>query len=457
MSDKLKRGKARILTAQQKRAIASHYSLTYLHLLPEDFEVGPAKEYFKWVQEKNYNLMMKRYKNNFINSIGNIPEGNKDILELITPNGQDKFITAINEQVITKLDNTIQDVYNNSDIETLATHARNQYKAGINKGSITSLNALFSDLKLLVEKLNGSTDGALYIILNTKVNKNSAVLKKLIKVANKDGSGVISDSDVRIAKALINLINKINKEGVSSKSMTSSITHLFSTVGGETVIADALKNATQGVNSMVVKMLGDKTPTGTTNLKNAKYKADVSMEGFSFSIEEIDNHKFTMDLNLSVKTYTGKDNSGVSIVTDKPLKQLLSNSFSGIGKYYYSNALIHGYGYGYDEMKQALVMSYADNLLAGTGIKNDTVQFLVINGKLYSVYEILKKLNNDNTQKIIELHIPGEKGIIESHNKLKKKKNKKSSLQMALSRSKKYINRINELKAVGKLNMSLTK
>ena len=186
--------------------------------------------------------------------------------------------------------------------------------------------------------------------------------------------------------------------------------NIFSTQLGESLIAKGLMNQIEkGAEISLSALLkgtsapikiqetaqskSQKNKSGYHAISNAKFKPDVSSGKDYVQIRVNDNKDvISVAIGLSVKTYIG-NLSQVSVVSNKPFTSILDALFMG-GKYHVYNTLglLPKTQEAYRNMKKAIILSYADYFLSGTGSPGDFSQFIVINGEYYPVLDILENI-----------------------------------------------------------------
>lgn len=383
--------------------------LLYVHKHAKNFNKAAATEYFQ-KKQKNGEKMLSRYRTRLFDSI-QIPQSVKDLLNFGTEAGQEKLLEAMN----TGIQNGLNEALNNvpSDLIALSNAARQSF----NKSGIASLDNVIKYINQGA-KLVTTESNALSIILNQFDNGSinleglSQELKHRLSFKNEEGKiiGFNSITLNSVAKSLVNLISAANSQKLSTKAMNGYLNNIFSTGLGEGLIATGVaRKMVQGADELVNELtdkilLGTRTPVQKTttyaedysSLINSTFKPDVGAENFQLAITD-NGDKITIQLGLSVKQYGSLDKS-VSIVTNKPFIQTINGLFSD-GKYYVYNTLglLSDAQKQYREMKKAIVLSYADNFLTGTGYGQDFAQYIIINGKAYPAYDILKKVVNQTS------------------------------------------------------------
>lgn len=470
-----------IAFSDDKRYIIKDNSqkLIYVHKYSKNFEKEAATAYFK-EKQKNKDAMLKRYKTRLMASI-KLDSNTKNLLNLGSEDGQDQLMKLVDQEVTKGLQSTLGNAP--SDLAALTKQARQAF----DPKNIETLDEVLDKINKGI-LLFANEGNALSIILNNYLSKDSNSnlqglydeLKDGLSVADKEGKiiGFNSQSLNKAAQSLMNLISAARNQSLTSKSISSYLANILSTDIGEGLIAKGIatkmiEKSDELINPLIDTLLaGSKTPIQYSvrysdeyfSLKNQTYKPDVSAENFKIEINE-GKDWISINLGLSIKSYDQQAKE-VSIVTNKPFNQLLSTLFSGdYGKYltYNTLGLLSDTYSQYIEMKKAIVLSYADNFLTGTGLGNDFSQYIVINGKVYPAYDILKSVventtgafnNNTDASDPIVISIQGASEIVQLRNAYPGR----DSIKKAWQRSEK-INEIisGKLKVHGSLVLSKIK
>lgn len=381
--------------------------LIYVHKHVENFDSAAATGYFQ--QKQLYGeKMLERYRENFVSHLS-LPDNIKQLLNFSTVQGQEQLITAIDEGIIEGLQTSIMNA--STDLQALSSQARQAYNS---EG--------FKNIGVIIEKIDEAAkivlgnSNALSILLNDYRQNNlslsglSAEIANKLSLQNKEGQ-VIGFNSVTLNKAASSLMKLINagiEETLTRESVKGYFNNIFSTAFGEGLVAIGVaKNIVHGADDIVDQLLvGGKIPIkrSTTfaqdysSLINSTYKADISTgtDNLQITINETGS-SIGIQLGLSVKQYSS-NNDSVAIVSGKSFAQILGALFSD-GKYYAYNTLglLGDTQSQYREMKKAIILSYADNFLSGTGSGTDFAQYIIINGRAYPIYTILKSVVKNTT------------------------------------------------------------
>ena len=159
----------------------------------------------------------------------------------------------------------------------------------------------------------------------------------------------------------------------------------------------------------ILEAVGTKNVTVTSNSgKNIKItgKTDVKAKGVSLTLEGIDGGenagRINLNLGISSKFYTGQgfkdlDNKNISIGSGSggTLKQALDSIFSDdVSRYLSYNYITHNQYT--TQLNDLITKRQILRLFATAGSEEDFAQFMLINGNVISIWEILQYvLNND--------------------------------------------------------------
>ena len=378
-------------------------ALLYVHRNYENFESSAATQYFQTKQALG-EKMLARYKSSLLQSM-TIPPKVSDILELADNKNLENFFKQIDQGLSQGLESSLADMP--TQLNNYSAKARQVYNPQKIETFDKVLDIINSALKLVFGNKN-----ELSVLLNSNKGIPSTSLKQILQDAlNRNNGKIIGFNSItlnKVAKDLVNMISRIEGEGLSKKSFSSYISDIFSTGLGEYLIAKGIQKQISKATKKSVETLlaGTKTPgldiknaqkyDSEEFLVNATYKPDVVAQNFQIQINE-NGDTISVNLGLSVKQYSS-NSSSVSIVTNKPFQQVLGALFND-GKYYAYNTLglLSDSNAQYREMKKSIILAYADNFLSGSGVGNDFAQYIIVNGQPYPIYDILKKVISDTT------------------------------------------------------------
>lgn len=345
--------------------------------------------------------MLNRYRDRLLQSI-QLTDNIKDLFNYGTEQGQEKLLEAIDEGVMNGLEKALGNTP--TELSELSSKARQSF----NESDMSSLNTVIGYINQGIE-LIATKSNALSVILNNYMNGNinlsglSSTLQNKLSLLDTEGQ-IIGFNNVAlntVAKSLIKLISAAESQNLTKDNISGYLNNIFSTGLGESLIAIGVaRQMVNGADEIIDNLLlGTKAPIKNVttyaqdyhSLINQTFKPDVGTDNFQIAIND-QGDVINLQLGLSVKQYSSLEDK-VTIVKDKPFTQILSGLFSD-GKYevYNTLGLLNDTQKQYQEMKKSILLSYADNFLTGTGHGMDFVQYIVINGKAYPAYKILKQI-----------------------------------------------------------------
>ena len=213
-----------------------------------------------------------------------------------------------------------------------------------------------------------------------------------------------------LAKALISGKFVSSKKDLTAKGLSTLLLNGIIS----TSIAQGLGFSIAGKSGSILyksilEAVGTKNVTVTSNSdKNIKItgKTDVKAKGVSLTLEGIDGGenagRINLNLGISSKFYTGQgfkdlDNKNISIGSGSggTLKQALDSIFSDdVSRYLSYNYITHNQYV--IQLNDLITKRQILRLFATAGSEEDFAQFMLINGNVISIWEILQYvLNND--------------------------------------------------------------
>lgn len=223
----------------------------------------------------------------------------------------------------------------------------------------------------------------------------------------------------KVLTYLSNAASKLDHDGtLGARSFSSTVTNIFSTALGEQIARQMLESAMPDLDAEVlavsdsilakhpnIKLVNStfqKTGSQKTNGKTSKVDL-LNSDAFSLSLS-INGQVTSIDIatNVSVKWY--KTNSkglvpSVSLGTIK-MGDILSE-FARAPRGIAYNITAHSYGdeLGYQKLRSTIAAAFVNEWISGSGGLMttgdvDKAQLLMVNGKLYTMTAIAKKLVN---------------------------------------------------------------
>lgn len=221
----------------------------------------------------------------------------------------------------------------------------------------------------------------------------------------------------KILTYLSNAANKLDAQGtLGAQSLRSTVTNIFSTALGEQIGKQMLESAMPDLDSQVLQMsdsiLGKnpniklvsstfkKTGSDKTNGKTAKVDL-LNSDAFSLSVS-INGQVTNIDIatNVSVKWYKTNTKGVVPSVSlgTMSMNDILSQ-FAQAPRGIAYNIIAHEWGdeQGYQKLRSTIAAAFINEWISGSGGLTtsgaiDKAQLLMVNGKLYTMTAIAKKL-----------------------------------------------------------------
>lgn len=449
-------------STDRKYIINNSEKLTYVHRDSKNFNQAIAKNYFQHKQQQ-YSVMLNQYREALLQNI-HINGKTLDALNLTTKSQQDQLLKNIDSELTKTIEQYIKE---NS--ETLSS-----MRQTVQNLTITNQNELLKFLETIeqaVSLLHGENN-ALSILLNQARNNGlslgqlSAKLVQKFNLQNKNGQLISTSRSAldQLAAQLARLTTAAQGIDFSQRAFNGYLNAIFGTRLGEYAVAKGVKYAFNITDQIVEDFLsGTSSATLKTTLRKKEKetktvsKPDVVLGNGQVRLTTSEKENVTIvNLGLSVKQYSGT-NKTVDVVSGKPFQGVLEQIFPN-GKYYVYNTLglLDDTAQTYTEMKKAILFNQAPNFLAGFGASN-YAQYIVVNGKLYSIYEILKQIKdskgnsaNKMTDDIVAISIAGAKKIKD----IRYRYGDNNSLEQAWLRNKDIHREIGNLTVKGSFNFS---
>lgn len=231
----------------------------------------------------------------------------------------------------------------------------------------------------------------------------------------------LSQEDLNMTDEILALLNKavgqFNNGTLTKSSFNSIINNIFQRIIGERIsqrlLQKGLQRAASEIDQIVVGSIkegknikvsiNDDTPFTLGGTKSNS-KVDIfNSDAFQVSVTENDD-SFNIEIgaNTQVKWHSSKD-SRIQLVGGASLGDCLS-LMDGPAKYLSYNLIAHRWAGAefaevYSKMRATIAASFFNSWLSGdTSITNsqiNKVQFLMINGKVYSVMRIIRNICNE--------------------------------------------------------------
>lgn len=399
--------------------------LNYIHRskmgVYKSFGSGITSEYNSQ-KEQNYLKMMNRFQKNYLESISNVPNellngaiNSEELLKEINQNSLNSLNQIFSES-LENLSNQILDLGKNA--RSYGMQYVQQYLENNNsKKARENFSKMFENISKASEIVYGDESILAYICQKaTTYGDIKERLQQTYFRLNGKTVSINNTEEKKVIQYLNNLINAtesktiLNNDGkLNVQSFNSYFNNIFSTNFGENLIGSLVinnpiiyKNIIDEVNSLGAQNVEIKFDSELMSLAQQGtqvYKVDSQLKNFKVSVDiNGQNATITLDIGLSIKNYQSVT-SKVSITGEKSLiyrlKQLFKNKRDLILSYnILANSDILTVEYG--ALKSNIVSYFADIFMSGIGTQGDFSQYIVINGKFYSIYDILLKLKEYN-------------------------------------------------------------
>lgn len=393
----------------------------------ENGDLSKATAYFK----NQFNQAKKKMKTNAkASQLSAIQknlqqQGYKDaeILEIVAGLEQGTILEDTINLIGQSLDTMVQNYYNSSgstveEYLNSIQSSKSSYNNLLAQGPANpeTLNQFFNFI-LQGLRLLGEVDSEIFDAFTQIGQRLSANGKSFIFKYNGEQSvKPVSQQDIQRCQTIVSYLDKAanileTSGSVSARSFSGTLTNIFSkTIGEELakfIIESSIKQADDTIiNTLLSKgltldkgsqfaLVGDKSTSNSITSKSDI----INTGGFQMKVTSAGGNTYNIDLmsNFSVKTYS-KGNANIKIVDNTPFGNFYQ--MGNTAGYYAYNIMAHrksgsGYSNAYELLRQTISASFLDDWLSGTGGQYtdingiDKVQFLMINGRIYSISDIV--------------------------------------------------------------------
>lgn len=421
----------------------------YIDFIEREQYIIYHKENYSEVIEQTRGRWESAYKGIFNRSMGNLAkqatsqqakalriqeqleskgENAQDILALMDELEYGNELENILSSIAETLNNALDKAYQENDFETLLTQG-GDYSNIFEQGRATSQQiSEFFNLVLqgITQLTNGKVPRGTFAQLTQIGKKLGPSSYRFTNPGIKVASVTEEQTEIinRVLDYLRQAANKISgNKKISSTSFRSTITNIFSGAIGESISKDMLSSILQDVDGEVMSEL---SKVGVKVNKKSEGFQNVGTQQTNRKVNKVDlinSDAFQLTVNIngrdviveigastSVKWYQGIAKGGTS-----PIK-LVSGSTMGqvIDRFGETHAALPGYTYNifshnwvdsraYKGMRSAIAASFLNEWISGTGEVNEKgqinkAQFLMVNGKLYSVLDIIRRICQEDSQ-----------------------------------------------------------
>lgn len=424
----------------------------YIFFSHQHFDANEAANYFETEYQKRAADLRSRSKSSQVKAIeDSLKQKGYTAAEAANIAGALEHGTIMEDSLSAMgqaLDSMVQHYYHSGgeDVESYLnsiTTQKSSYNSLLANGAASpqALNDFFNFI-LQGLRILGQVDADILDAFTQIGQKLSANGKQFIFIPH-DNSVVktVSWQDTKRCQEVISYLEKaaqiLARNGsVSERSFSGTLTNIFSATIGEQlaqlILTEAITQADEAVMSALLK---DKNISINKNsLYTSSGKAKTVRDSITSKPDLINNAGFSMRVtangslynielisNLSVKTHS-VTNKNIKIVDKTPF----GKHYPGLGNdegYYAYNVMAHrkspGYETAYTNLRAHIAATFLDGWLTGSGDALDIggldkVQFLMINGRIYAVSEIISLICDRMMarQKPISMSIEGRDSAI---------------------------------------------
>lgn len=490
---------------KQTRSRQKHNSgIYYIHKHAENIgalynkEISDAANLFRVHRTYAFNTMKQEVLKSWRKTITPVNNQMVDVLNTIFSTGAEGYITELDKEIQKSVENKMIEAEKLIDLQKQS--ATKNFNTILNnkntKEAIEELDQLITVLAEGVKLLKSPLSGPLAIaLLEAQKNKKAKTItgysRNLLNALNsfKKNNQIADGSDIEMAvKALIKICKNINtrktKEGkgdnLTAKSLKRTVDYVFTTGLAESVVANGLNHATNKLEETIATVCGQ-TP-GTLQYEGAEKrtvatgKTDVSLLNVKLTLEHfLRGADLITDIGLSVKSYRATNflhdgkalpttiSSGSGGTLQAAFKAIFgSNEMANYFAYntiaFRTNAAIDNASFALND----LIIARRFNRLFMQRNKKDFSQILVVNGQIFSFWEIILSLtepgsailsSSKNTNQIVSLSIPDTMEIKNLNGRIAQEQVRGDLARYAWTRSKEVNSVINRAKVTAKIHL----
>lgn len=230
----------------------------------------------------------------------------------------------------------------------------------------------------------------------------------------------LSEQDIILSQKVIDSLNRaVQKMGtensVNSRSFANTISYIFNKIIGnkigQIIVAEGIKAGIETTDSLLDKIIlqsGGKLSWVDKNQNNIGKTLNGTVNIFSddsFNLKVTKNQQvFNIEIGTNVQTKWRNKKGASNQILQSIAKTNLSDYFTDMkSKYLAYNMIAHRYTgaqfeQSFNKIKASTAASFFNDWVQRGGFKTSNgqkAQFLVINGKVYSVYRIIKNICDD--------------------------------------------------------------
>ena len=384
----------------------------YIHRHIKNFEKDEAMAIYQNQKEINYKQMRRRYQQTFLE---NITIDSPGLQLLNAAMSEEDLISTLDEEILNILNERISSEIDTFKLDKLLYTAYSSLDKWFanpkSQESLKNLNDLFSATAVASYILANEEDGLFPLLLKT-YNSGAAFLE-MIKAYTENRIhmwegrpfNMVTKRILSTQISIKKLVDDLNNPSVSKATLQGYIRNIFSSQVGEYVVSKAVVRGLKLTKDMIEKSFtGANTIVSTSEnfqqllnwgqSRTTNFKTDNYFPNVKIKIAELDTD-ITINLGISTKWYKltqGGEIKSISVMNEANLSHRLNQLFSGAeGRYYAFNAmaLVNQDGSIYASFKAALLSRFADLFISGFGSQGDFSQYIVINGKFYSILQLI--------------------------------------------------------------------
>lgn len=375
-----------------------------------------AAELYSKERDRGIREAKERYQKLYMKNLI-VPQNVKKIMN--SAMNKDEILSSIDSGLLDNLNQIMQQSISNFDLNAIRNNAYTSLNEFINTGDVQELNNLFKAIADASELLNVADNELYFLIYGDKGFSNTLDLTELnqqlnTKISSWEGK-VISINQQQLLKVMKN-VQQISSEilsgQASSQRMKNNLSNIFSTRLGEFFISNAIGTALGALDDELKDiektLVGNNKNVYTLDAKSKalidkskvvhSFKTDNKFENISIDLSELSPGHFIINLGISTKWYENLNKTGrVKTVNDShailKLEELINSNYKNRYFVYNTIGLAKDNSILYEGLLDALAAMNIDKFLSGVGNKGDFSQYLVINGKFYSILQIINLLD----------------------------------------------------------------
>lgn len=403
----------------------------YIHRHVSHFKMDEAVELFSSQKKQNYLIMKNRYQKNFLENI----QMDRKFLELLDASmSEEEKVSMLDQTMLEVLDKQVSEQINSYKLDSRITNTFKSLDNFLKSGDIRALDKVFQQITAATKFLQTDIQPLSALIgmqgeykKHRDLHQLDIQLLQAIKDTFEDGSGkikLLTTNQARLKSVMQSVqkfVHELSGLGTTSgniinkNSLQRYLTNIFSTQIGEFIVSSSTATAMgQGLKDIRKSLTGGKRVQFTEDEKlnqfirdygnkSRTFKTDNSFSDLAIDVNfNSQNIRTTVNLGLSTKWYKNSGvnlSDSVSIGGETSFTYRLNQMFQkDKDKYltYNALALAEQDNSGYSALKAALIARNADAFISGLGMQGDFSQYIVVNGKFYSIWQILTLLENYN-------------------------------------------------------------